>query len=267
MKKTITMLCIATNVVMMAGSASAQVSGTNAYNFTVSDIDGNSHTLNDYLNAGKTVILDVFATWCGPCQNSVGTLDDIYADFGPSGTNEVMVLSLEADMNTTDEASYKSTYGVTNPIVALDSYLITSQFDWGDLGYSYPSFYVICPDGTWKGFAGYSSLAQLDSDLRGDLADCGLNNIEEVSNTISVSVYPNPQISGESVQITVGTEQSSETKISVYSTIGQLVSSQTTQLVAGENTLEIETGNFVSGVYLISVETEGNRTTQKLIIE
>lgn len=46
-------------------SASAQIAdGSVAPDFTATDIDGNTHSLSDYLAEGKTVILNVSATWC-----------------------------------------------------------------------------------------------------------------------------------------------------------------------------------------------------------
>jgi hypothetical protein len=46
----------------------AQLSnGSTAPDFTVTDINGNSHHLYEYLDSGYTVILDLSDVWCGPC--------------------------------------------------------------------------------------------------------------------------------------------------------------------------------------------------------
>jgi len=82
--------------------------GSTAPNFTLQDINGNTHTLYDILDQGQSVIIDVFATWCPPCwnYNNTNTLKNIYNTYGPTGTGEVQVFKIEHSQSTNEACIY-----------------------------------------------------------------------------------------------------------------------------------------------------------------
>ena len=124
--------------------------GTVVQNFTFTDIEGNDHTLYDYLDAGKTVYIDVFATWCGPCWSYHNThaFSDFYELYGPDGEDVAMMFGIEGSASTTVAnilGSGSNTYGdwtegVDYPIFN-DTYVAQTILD---IGY-YPTIYKICP--------------------------------------------------------------------------------------------------------------------------
>jgi hypothetical protein len=84
-------------------SANAQLTnGSVAPDFTVTDINGNSHTLSTYINAGKKVIIEFSGIMCGPSYKykQTGALADFYYAYGPQGSNEVVVLFIEDGPNS-----------------------------------------------------------------------------------------------------------------------------------------------------------------------
>ena len=121
-----------------------------APDFTVTDINGETHNLYSYLDEGKVVILDLFAVWCGPCWNyhQAHILEDLYQEKGPDGTNEVVVLAIESDGSTAVECITGGcastigdwTVGVSYP--AIDSRAVADAYD---LAY-YPTIYAIYPN-------------------------------------------------------------------------------------------------------------------------
>lgn len=125
--------------------------GSVAPDFTVTDINGTTHTLSTYLAAGKTVIMDVSATWCGPCWNyhNSKALEDIYNAYGPEGSNEVVVLFIEGDATTTNDDLLGNTPASRGNWVDHTPYPIIDGSNVGDL-YEityFPTLFRICPNG------------------------------------------------------------------------------------------------------------------------
>lgn len=56
------------------------------------DGDGRSLTLDDF--QGRVVVLNVWATWCGPCRVEMPTLDNLHAKLGGADL-EVLALSID----------------------------------------------------------------------------------------------------------------------------------------------------------------------------
>ena len=60
-----------------------------APDFTLTDQYGNTHTLSDY--KGKTVFLNFWATWCGPCKSEMPDIQKLYEDYGKNGGDLVVL--------------------------------------------------------------------------------------------------------------------------------------------------------------------------------
>lgn len=132
--------------------ASAQLpNGSVAPDFTITDIEGEEHNLYSYLDSGYAVIIDFSATWCGPCWNyhTSGVFEEIYDAHGPDGTNEVRILFIESDDNTTDDDLHGTgtstwgdwTAGVEYPIADNGG----NVFDLYQCAY-YPTIFTVCPN-------------------------------------------------------------------------------------------------------------------------
>ena len=64
-------------------SAPAAVVGAPAPDFELTDLDGNAVRLSDY--RGKAVLVNFWATWCGPCKAEMPLLQDRYTTLRNSG--------------------------------------------------------------------------------------------------------------------------------------------------------------------------------------
>ncbi|MEA4932229.1 MAG: cytochrome c biogenesis protein/redoxin, partial [Lawsonibacter sp.] len=74
-----------------SGDASDEVAVIPAPDFTLMDQNGETHTLSDY--RGKTVFLNFWATWCGPCQNELPDIQKLYESYG-SNEGDLVVLGV-----------------------------------------------------------------------------------------------------------------------------------------------------------------------------
>lgn len=137
-------------IAMTAFTAQAQLpDGSVAPNFTVTDINGNSWTLYDMLDEGKSVILDFSATWCPPCwsYHNSGAFSDLWDQYGPDGTGELYIMKLESDPNTTLADLQGTGSDTMGDWVTGTNYIIVDDAGpWVDYQNNYyPTIYTVCP--------------------------------------------------------------------------------------------------------------------------
>jgi peroxiredoxin len=73
---------LAAGAVGGASAAGTDASGP-APAFTLTALNGESATLSQY--KGQVVMLNFWATWCGPCQQEMPLLDQMYKKYKPAG--------------------------------------------------------------------------------------------------------------------------------------------------------------------------------------
>ena len=83
------------------GGTFAVVAGYPAPDFEVADVDGDPVTLKSY--EGKVLLLNVWATWCGPCREEMPSMQRLYDSFTRDGF-EIAAISIDAPVGGTDNA-------------------------------------------------------------------------------------------------------------------------------------------------------------------
>jgi hypothetical protein len=97
---------------LMSTSFGQLPNGTVSPNWSGTDLDGNLHNLyGDYLDQGISVVLDISATWCGPCwsYHNTNAMKNMYNTFGPPGTGDCQVIYAEGDPATNLQCLYGPT--------------------------------------------------------------------------------------------------------------------------------------------------------------
>jgi thiol-disulfide isomerase/thioredoxin len=144
----------AIDAAITATGATQPIAPTLAPDFTVTDINGGVHHLYaDYLNQGKSVLLEVFYTTCPPCNSIAPLLEPFYQEWG-AGNNDVeffLMTDKNADNNSLVTA-YHQNYNETFPAISKDggSLNAVQPYKNGSFGpwSGTPTFVVIAPDGS-----------------------------------------------------------------------------------------------------------------------
>ena len=112
-----------------------------APDFTVYDAEGNPVQLYDYI--GKPLVVNFWASWCGPCQMEMPHFEDKYQELGDE-VQFLMINMTDGGRETVDSASaFIAEKGYTFPVLYdTDS---NAALTYG--AYSLPTTYFIDADG------------------------------------------------------------------------------------------------------------------------
>ena len=70
--------------------------GQKYHNLELADTEGNMHKLSEYIGHGNYVLIDFWASWCGPCIGSMPMMKELYNKYSDQGL-QIIGLSLDSD--------------------------------------------------------------------------------------------------------------------------------------------------------------------------
>ena len=154
-----------------------------AYDFTLTDQYGNTHTFSDY--KGKTVFLNFWATWCPPCKSEMPDIQALYEKYGEN-EGDLIVLGVanpkteEAPNNqdgTIEEvAAYLEENGLTFPVV-MDT--TGELFYWYGIS-AFPTTFMIDANGNVYGYVSGALTADImESIVTQTMESVGQESAEE----------------------------------------------------------------------------------------
>jgi peroxiredoxin len=94
--------------------------GSPAPDFRLMDLHGKAVSLSDY--QGKVVLLNFWATWCGPCRTEMPAMEDLYRSMQPKGL-EILAVSVD-QQGTAVTRPFQEAMGLSFPILHDQDYQV-----------------------------------------------------------------------------------------------------------------------------------------------
>jgi peroxiredoxin len=108
----VSLAALVATVTPLARAATSPVLGKPAADFALKAVAGDNVRLSEHL--GEVVLLNFWATWCGPCRQQMPRLDQLHATYGSAG---LVLLGLNVDDDASRATEFVHTVGVTYPVL------------------------------------------------------------------------------------------------------------------------------------------------------
>jgi thiol-disulfide isomerase/thioredoxin len=137
-------------------SAQPTLDQVKAEDFIVQTLDGKKVALNKLIGKGKPVVLDIWATWCGPCRQEIPHLVELAEKHRKDGLIVIGLTTEDPTVHRERVKSFVKQYGMTYT-VGFASEALYLSFNGGSRSMRIPQSFIFDSDGKLiKRLIGYS---------------------------------------------------------------------------------------------------------------
>jgi peroxiredoxin len=124
---------------LAARNASCDTTGVATYDFVLKDQHNAPVKMADY--KGKVVIVNFWATWCGPCKTEIPDFVKLYDQYKDKG---LMIVGISVDDSPEQLQAFMKEYRMNYPVLQMTPDVESA---WGPF-YGYPTSFIVARDGS-----------------------------------------------------------------------------------------------------------------------
>ncbi len=251
-------------IYLLAGSYglfAQAVVGNPAPDFSMPDTNGVYHSLGDF--SGQIIVLNFFASWCGPCQIESPLLEDsIWQVYQNQG---VTVIGASVGDSLWQIRNFVNLTGITYPILRDRDFAVFN--DYGFL--AFPSNAIINRQGIVVHLETGFNIPRFVRIVDSLVSITGIAESPptgQLPRTLTLlGPYPNPFNS--QVKIRFQLARTNPVKLTVYNTTGQQIWSRSAVFPAGRQEFALNLNRQASGIYLFTLQAGAERETGKFVLQ